>query len=100
MIGKGLLFIVICVISNIFFIINNKFKKGYDNEKNGNNNYENDFIIEYDEKYYFRALDSLVNETDESDIELDDTQSELSEFLELNEENSYQVIGHDTISKL
>ncbi|CAB5325996.1 unnamed protein product [Rhizophagus irregularis] len=54
---------------------------------------------DFDEEGYFRALNSLINETDESDIEPDDTESELSEVSEL-DEDFYQVIGQDTDSKL
>ncbi|CAB4385262.1 unnamed protein product [Rhizophagus irregularis] len=76
-----------------------RFKESYDNEEYENNQYENNFVIDFDEEGYFRALNSLINETDESDIEPDDTESELSEVSEL-DEDFYQVIGQDTDSKL
>ncbi|RGB43275.1 hypothetical protein C1646_750021 [Rhizophagus diaphanus] len=55
--------------------------------------------INFDEEEYFHALNSLINKTDENDIEPDDTESELSEVSEL-DEDFYQVIGQDTNSKL
>ncbi|PKK58927.1 hypothetical protein RhiirC2_720167 [Rhizophagus irregularis] len=84
---------------SVFSDTDSGFKESYDNEEYENNQYEDDFVIDFDEEGYFRALNSLINETDESDIEPDDTESELSEVSEL-DEDFYQVIGQDTDSKL
>ncbi|CAB4382849.1 unnamed protein product [Rhizophagus irregularis] len=83
----------------VFSDTDSGFKESYDNEEYENNQYEDDFVIDFDEEGYFRTLNSLINETDESDIEPDDTESELSEVSEL-DKNFYQVIGQDTDSKL
>ncbi|GET65468.1 hypothetical protein GLOIN_2v1792124 [Rhizophagus irregularis DAOM 181602=DAOM 197198] len=84
---------------SVFSDTDSGFKESYDNEEYENNQYEDDFVIDFDEEGYFRALNSLINETDESDIEPDDTESELSEISEP-DEDFYQVIGQDTDSKL
>ncbi|CAB5334954.1 unnamed protein product [Rhizophagus irregularis] len=80
---------------SVFSDTDSGFKESYDNEEYENNQYEDDFVIDFDEEGYFRALNSLINETDESDIEPDDTESELSEISEP-DEDFYQVIGQDT----
>ncbi|CAB5354093.1 unnamed protein product [Rhizophagus irregularis] len=71
---------------SVFSDTDSEFKESYDNEEYENNQYEDDFVIDFDEEGYFRALNSLINETDESDIEPDDTESELSEVSELDED--------------